>query len=86
MPLGIVKIELPFSKVKMEIIMLVSKEHMVTGKINTLDLDVTHDQLIRWRSGEHIQKVMPHLSAEEREFLISGLLPGEYDKLFKEQD
>ena len=66
--------------------MVIEKIHPFTGKINELDLNITQEQLDRWANGEHIQNVMPNLSADEREFLISGLLPGEYDDLFGDED
>jgi hypothetical protein len=48
-------------------------------------IDVTQDQLDRWQSGELIQSAMPHLSADEREFLISGLLPDQFDSVFSDK-
>lgn len=66
--------------------MKITKQSPLTGKLNTLDLDITQAQLDRWKSGELIQNVMPNLSADEREFLINGLLPGEFDELFGEED
>jgi hypothetical protein len=47
------------------------------------DLDITPEQLLRWQRGELIQDVMPHLSAEDREFLISGCTQEEWDKLWE---
>lgn len=62
--------------------MKVTRISPITRKSNTLDLDITQKQLLDWQNGALIQKVMPHLTAEEREFLISGMFPGEFDKLF----
>lgn len=39
-----------------------------------------------WRGGKVIQEVMPELSADEREFLISKLTPAEFDKIFEGSD
>ena len=64
----------------------IEKRHPFTGEYNTLNLDITIDQFNDWQSGTLIQQAMPNLSAEEREFLISGLLPGDYDKLFKNDE
>ena len=36
----------------------------------------------RWVAGEHIQIVMPYLSADDRELLISGTSPEAWDKIF----
>jgi len=53
----------------------------ITGEKNVMDLPVTEEQVRRWKGGELIQNVMPHLSADEREFLISGILPGDWENL-----
>lgn len=66
--------------------MIVRKQHIITGKWNELKLDVTEEQLERHKNGEKVQDVFPHLTADEREFLISGILPGEFDELFPPED
>lgn len=67
--------------------MLVERKHPITGKVNSLDLDVTQEDLDRWKKERlSVQDVFPHLNADQREFLISGLLPGDYDDLFPEED
>lgn len=63
--------------------MLITKMSPLTGKENTLDLDITESQLLQWQNGGLIQNVMPHLTPDEREFLISGMAPGEFDEVFK---
>lgn len=47
-----------------------------------LDINITATQWKRWRQGTHIQEAMPNLDADEREFLISGIAPEEWDELF----
>ena len=37
-----------------------------------MDIDITPLQYRDWRLGALIQDVMPHISADEREFIISG--------------
>jgi len=59
----------------------ISKLDPLTGKINTLTLDITQEQYDNWFYGMLIQKAMPHLSADDREFLITGLMPNSFDKL-----
>ena len=55
-----------------------------TGKENEHDLPVTKKQLSGWQRGTPIQIAMPNLSADQREFLISGCLPGEFEKMFRD--
>lgn len=62
--------------------MLIKMSSMLTGKIHEREIDVTPEQLKKWREGMLIQDAMPHLSADDREYLISGATPEEWDKAF----
>lgn len=66
--------------------MKVTKKCMMTGEENTLDLKITEDQFRRWQNGELIQNAMPQLSPDEREFLISGIVPGKWDELIEDPE
>ena len=62
--------------------MKITKTSMATGKEHTRDIDITNEQLTIWQRGELIQNAMPYLSADDREFLISGTTPEEWKALF----
>jgi hypothetical protein len=64
----------------------VQRKSIVSGEYNTMQLDVTEEQLQRHRNGELIQDVFPHLPAEEREFIMSGITPEEWEKIYGESD
>ena len=49
-----------------------------------MDLDVSEKQITLWMEGELIQNVMPHLSAGEREFLMTGMSLEEQAGIFKD--
>lgn len=66
--------------------MKITRKCIITGKKNTLDLPVTEEQIDRWRSGELIQRAMPHLTPDQREFLMTGILPEVWDATFKEEE
>jgi len=51
---------------------------MFTGITRTRDLDLTQEALDAWYSGELIQNAFPHLSSDDREFLISGVTTEEW--------
>jgi hypothetical protein len=51
-------------------------------KDHTREIAVTQSQLDRWKAGELIQNVMPHLSADDREFLMTGLTPEDWEEMF----
>lgn len=66
--------------------MKITRTSTISGKTRTRDIDVTEEQLSRWKAGGLIQVVMPHLSSDDREFLMSGITPEEWDELFKDPD
>jgi hypothetical protein len=66
--------------------MQVTKQSTLTGKTHTLEIDITQDQWNRWKSGEMIQNVCPHLSADDREYLISGSTVEEWEKFFGKKE
>ena len=55
---------------------------MFTGKTRTLDLPVTQEQLDRWQGGELIQRAMPNLTPDQREFIKTGVTAEEWDTAF----
>jgi len=56
------------------------RKDIFTGKINTMVLNVSLDQMMAYHDGELVQEAFPQLSVEEREFLISGVLPEDQDQ------
>lgn len=61
--------------------MLVTKISSLSGRENTRDVPCTEAQIRAWQGGGLIQDVMPQVSDEDREFLISGVTPEEWDSL-----
>ena len=66
--------------------MMVTRKSMMSGEVRTLNLDVTNQQLKRWRAGELIQNVMPKLTPSEREFIITGVTDEEWQESMRESD
>lgn len=67
--------------------MLVTRISPITGRQNTLDLDISSDSLLRWQSGLLlVQDAFPALTADEREFLISGCTKEDWETLYGEED
>jgi len=65
--------------------MLITKTCMMTGNTNTLDIPVTQAQIDAWHGGTLIQDAMPDLTADDREFLMTGMLPDVFDAYFGEE-
>ena len=64
----------------------VTKPSILSGKYNTMVLDMTIDQYDAWTNGMLIQDAVPQLNVDEREFLKSGILPDEWDAMCGEED
>ena len=62
--------------------MIITKTSPMTGMINTMDVSVTEVQIARWQGGMLIQDVMPNLSADEREFIMTGITPDDWEKMY----
>ena len=62
--------------------MKITRTSPYSGKRRTLDLNVTKEQYLAWDNGMVIQEAMPGLTADEREFIISGIAPDEWNMLF----
>ena len=59
--------------------MIITKTSMLSGNNSSMDIDVSQDQLDLWQGGSLIQNVMPDLSADEREFIMTGVTAKEWD-------
>jgi len=66
--------------------MQITRTSMISGNTNTMELNVTQEQLTAWESGVNIQVAMPQLNAEEREFVKTGMTPMEWNELFGEEE
>jgi len=64
--------------------MLITKKSKFTGVEHTLDLPVTEEQISAWKNGALIQNVMPHLGEDQREFLMTGVTPDEWEAFMGE--
>lgn len=62
--------------------MQVTRVSPVTRKSNTMELPITEEQMRRWNSGVLIQDAMPHLTPDQREFLMTGMTPEDWKAVF----
>lgn len=58
--------------------MLITRKSVLSGKIHQREIAITKEEYSRWESGELIQNVVPHLSVDDREFIITGTTPEEW--------
>ena len=59
-----------------------------TGRVNSMDLATTKKALDEYYSGSvrYVQDIFSNLNAEEREFIMTGYTPSDWDELFDEED
>jgi len=66
--------------------MKISRKSPLTCEVNTRDINVTQVQLNQWDSGVHIQDAMPNISADDREFLMTGYTPEDWNAIFGDEE
>ena len=71
---------------KGKLVMQVQRTSMMSGKAHIRDIDITPEQYAQWECGAMIQNVAPHLSADDREFIISGTTPEEWAAAFGDDE
>lgn len=57
-----------------------------SNRIHVREIAVTPEQLDAWKNGMLIQQAMPHLTPDEREFIMTGITAEEWDASFKPRD
>ena len=60
---------------------------MFTEEVNSMQLPVSQDRIDLWLTGGGlIQDIMPDLSPDQREFLMTGMTPLEWTNMFGDDD
>jgi len=65
--------------------MLIAKTSSLTSRTHEMEIDVSDKQIALWMEGALIQDVMPNLSPDEREFIMTGITPDEWAAEFGEE-
>jgi hypothetical protein len=66
--------------------MLVTRTSSYSGIEHSLEIDVTPEQMDAWHNGALIQVAMPHLSVDDREFIMTGTTKEEWDEALGGED
>ena len=66
----------------------VTRQSIITKKINTMELPITQEHLDTYETvGDILIKdAFPNLDKEQREFLLSGITPQEWNDTFGEEE
>ncbi len=62
--------------------MLVFRTNPFNGENNSMDLDITQEQVAAYEAGALLQNAFPQLSADEREFYKTGITAESWDEMF----
>ncbi len=61
----------------------ITRRSDMTGNISKMEIPkLTYTQYSKWLDGALIQDAMPHLDAEQREFIMTGVTPEEWNAAF----
>lgn len=67
--------------------MQITRKSVISGIQRTMDIPVNPEDFIAWQAGYgNIQDLMPYLSLEHREFILSGITAEEWNEAFAEVD
>ncbi len=66
--------------------MELTRRSPISGVVNTLSVNISEEEYTRWMAGELAQNVFRNLNEDEREFVMTGIYPGEWDALFGEEE
>lgn len=64
--------------------MIITRKSPFSGQLNSMEIPVTKEQLKDWNNGTLIQNAMPNLTADQREFIMTGITPEEWSEIFRE--
>jgi len=62
--------------------MLITRTSMFTGKVHTCNINCTQEEYMSYYNGKLLQEAFPNLSADEREFIKTGVTKEEWDETF----
>lgn len=67
--------------------MLITRKSFLTDIVRTLEIPCTPEQLAAWERGDAlIQRIIPSLTDEQREFIMTGVTSDEWEEAFKEKE
>ena len=69
--------------------MLLTKRSPYTGINNTMEINITHEEYLAWINDPRralIQEKWPALTPDEREFILSGYTPSDWEMMFGDDE
>ena len=67
--------------------MKITRRSIITGIERVKDLDITPEALAKWEEGQVlIQEIAGHLTPDEREFIMTGIVEEEWEEYMQEDE
>jgi|TARA_R110000803_G_scaffold131167_6_gene198484 hypothetical protein len=61
--------------------MKITRTNPFNGEVNTLNIEVTDEQIQAYMDGALIQNAFPNLSADDREFIKTGITAESWEEM-----
>jgi hypothetical protein len=61
--------------------MKITRTNPLNGEVNTLNIEVTDEQIQAYMDGALIQNAFPNLSADDREFIKTGITAESWEEM-----
>lgn len=68
---------------------LIESKSILDGKLYTREIRVDHNKLVDYAvnpTTKSIHEVFPELNADDREFILSGITPGIWNEIMRDDD
>jgi|TARA_R110002012_G_scaffold162126_1_gene324425 hypothetical protein len=62
----------------------IERKSPFTGMVNQMEIELDPNDYVNWKHGENIQDALPYLTADEREFIKTGITPEDWAAEFPE--
>jgi hypothetical protein len=66
--------------------MQITRTSTLSGITRSLEIPCTEEQMAAYKNGALIQVAFPNLTADQREFILTGITGDEWDELFRKTD
>jgi len=59
----------------------IERKSPLTGKVNAMEITMDPADYLAWERGALIQEAFPYLTTDEREFIKTGMIDDEWDRM-----
>ena len=71
--------------------MMITKKSTITKRVHTMDIPVDPNKYFSWDESEPrtrplIQNYFPELTEDQREFILNGITPEEWEEFMEQKD